>query len=174
MRTSIISHAALAPYCLRNLIQSLAEHNNGELSLSDVEYVTEQMDNLKGSVNTILGGEIDYVFDSVIQALGMRGATTETVISLLSKAVDVVLHEFRCRACFVLDRSGLYRILCKQPFHGCQILPSNMMLKWLSAATQSLIGRFHFIEILCIAKYSTFLTESAVGNEPRFLVTFRS
>ncbi len=89
-----------------------------------------------------------------------------------SKIVREIIHSY-IEASKTLD-VGLYRILCKQPFHGCQILPSNMMLKWLSAATQSLIGRFHFIEILCIAKYSTFLTESAVGNEPRFLVTFRS
>lgn len=50
------------------------------------------------------------------------------------------------------DKTGVFRVLCKRPFHVDQILPSNTMLKWFRAATQSLIGRFHFFDILCIAR----------------------
>ena len=42
------------------------------------------------------------------------------------------------------------------------------------ACFQSRMGMVHFFAIWCRARYSTFITDSSVGNERRVLVTFRS
>ena len=69
---------------------------------------------------------------------------------------------------------GLSAILSKRPHHRFGTRPSNTIVKWFSAATQSLIGRAHRSDAFWIARYSTFRTESGFGNAPRLRVTFRS
>ena len=69
---------------------------------------------------------------------------------------------------------GLSAILSKPPHHRFGTRPSNTIVKWFSAATQSLIGRAHRSDAFWIARYSTFRTESGFGNAPRLRVTFRS
>ena len=54
-------------------------------------------------------------------------------------------------------------LLCNRPFHYAGILSLNTIEKWLSAATQSLIGRLQRAEILSIARNSTFFADSGVG-----------
>ena len=57
-------------------------------------------------------------------------------------------------------------LLCNRPFHYSGSLSSNTIVKWLSAATQSLIGRLQRFDILSTARNSTFFTDSGVGNAP--------
>ena len=69
---------------------------------------------------------------------------------------------------------GLSGSLCKRPLHRFGTRPSNTIVKWFSAAVQSLIGRPQRADAFWIARYSTFRSESGFGNAPRFRVTLRS
>ena len=48
-----------------------------------------------------------------------------------------------------------------------------MIINLFKANFQFLMGIVHFSEACLIAKYTTFLAESSVGNTFRFLVAFR-
>ena len=59
--------------------------------------------------------------------------------------------------------AGLSAYLCKRPLHRFGTRPSNTIVKWFSAATQSLIGRAQGADAFWIARYSTLRTESGFG-----------